>query len=252
MSINRIYCIGDGFAHGHIWPEWPQILKAILPHIDLLVISGVGAGNEFLLNGLLQHNVSDQTVIFQWANCQRFDKLIEDNVWHQIGQQDPVYHFNFYKRDENNWWLSSSSNDERVRLYHNFYVQSLQAQLRMHDQKKLLHGYLDSKNCKYLEISTDQQERYSRLQKFASLRGNEVQPSPIVHFDFVMEEIMPHLEINYNPSRAARLRELITHICWVPYDADREEIWKNTVDCLDNDIPVVKLTSTGISLCNKY
>jgi hypothetical protein len=235
MFINRIYCVGDGFAHGHIWPEWPQILQVMLPHLEIVVISGVGAGNEFLINGLLQHDVTDQAVIFQWAQCQRFDKIVIDQEWNLIAKQDPKYHFNFYQRNQDIWWLSSASDNKQIKLYHDFYIQKRQAQVRVQDYKALLHGYLESKRCRYVEISTDQQQQYSKLPRFASLRGNEVQPGPAVHYDFLIEEIIPTLGIEYDRNRSARLQQAILQTTWVAYDPDRDSIWQNIINQLDTD-----------------
>lgn len=235
MSIrNKIYCLGDGYAHGHIWPEWPQILSALLSELDTVIISGVGAGNEFLINRLLQHDITNQIVIFQWAIPDRFDKIIEDKTWDGVGKSDPIYHFNFYHQDNITWWLSSASTNSLIKFYHNFYVQKKQAQIRMHDQQKLVEGYLASKHCEYLKISTEQQFRYSNQKRFLSTRGTEIQPSPIVHFNFLKEIILPKLSISYSKNKIDYMETLIQETNWMPYDPDRAEIWQNIVNKLIN------------------
>lgn len=234
-SMNDIFCLGDGFAHGHIWPEWPQILAAILPQYRVHTITGVGAGNEFLINGLLQQDVYNQTVIFQWASYRRFDKIVEEEQWHTIGKQDPVYHFNFYSRKGDIWWLSSASVDPNIKLYHDFYVQEKQAWNRFVDQKKLLTGYLMSLHCHYVETSTEQQVKYSVQPRFSQIRGQQRQPSPLVHYYFLMEEIIPKLSINIDHCRADRLHKIIEKVAWRPFDPDRDQIWKDIVNSLDND-----------------
>lgn len=233
MSMDNIYCLGDGFAHGHIWPEWPQIVTALLPRCRVHTITGVGAGNEFLINGLLQQDVANQLVIFQWANEQRFDKLIQDDVWHEISKSDTVYHSNVYCRDGDIWWLSSSSQLRPVRLYHDFYVQSKQAQYRVLNQKKLVRGYLKSLDCRYIELSTDEQDLYSKQSRFALERGNQVQPKPYVHLKFFEEVILPELGVSVDPLRLSKLRTLICSIDWKPYDPDRAEIWSDIIRNLD-------------------
>jgi len=231
--MNNIYCVGDGFAHGHIWPEWPQILQALLPDMNIHLISGIGSGNEFLISRLLQHDVVDQTVIFQWADARRFDKIIEDKQWEDTAKLDPIYHFNFYQDRNYTWWLSSGSENKDVRLYHAFYVQKKQAHQRLLDQKKLLAGYLISRNCLYVEISTDQHEAYSKESRFGHIRGKEVQPSPFVHLQFVKEILLPRLHIDVDIDRANYLERLISDHDWQPYDPDRTEIWNNMVKDLD-------------------
>lgn len=231
--MNDIFCAGDGFAHGHIWPEWPQVLQALLPDDKVHVLSGIGSGNEFLISKLLQHDVRDRTVIFQWADARRFDKIIEDQQWNTIAKSDPIYHFNFYQDRHHTWWLSSASQNKDVRLYHDFYVQEKQSRQRMLDQKKLLAGYLTSQNCLYLEISTEQQETYSKESRFKHVRGDQIQPSPVVHFMFVKEILLPKLRIVVDKHRTDCLERLLSHHCWKPYDPDRVEIWSDMIKDLD-------------------
>lgn len=231
--MNNIFCVGDGFAHGHIWPEWPQILAAILPQYQIQTITAVGAGNEFLINGLLQHDLTNQWVVFQWAEARRFDKLLQDQQWRGIGESDPTYHFNFYQRGSDVWWLSSASAQSEIRHYHDFYVQPIQALYRLLDQKKLLRGYLHSLNCHYVELSTGQQDLYSKQQRFRAVRGNEIQPSPIVHLAFLEEMILPGLKITVDEARLRRLQNLIAKTIWKPYDPDRVEIWSDIMRDLD-------------------
>ena len=49
--MQKIFCFGDGFATGHIWPEWPQILQTLLPDKQIINTAGIGAGAEFLVSG---------------------------------------------------------------------------------------------------------------------------------------------------------------------------------------------------------
>ena len=146
MSTNKIFCLGDGYAHGHIWPEWPQILKVLLPDYEIITGTGIGAGNEFLIDNLLNFDCQDQIVIFQWAHPYRFDKLLQDNQWQILAQQDPVYHFNFENNASGTWWLSSASQDTKVQEYHEFFIQTQQANLRLKTQKILVENYLQNKN----------------------------------------------------------------------------------------------------------
>ena len=138
MSQNKIYCLGDGYAHGHIWPEWPQLLRCLFPTHEITCITGIGAGNEFLISNLLEYDISDCSVIFQWAQPSRFDKLIEDSSWKVHIDNDTVYNDNMI----NNWWLSSASTNQHVKTYHSFFIQSAQANLRLKVQKQLIESYL--------------------------------------------------------------------------------------------------------------
>ena len=119
--MKKIFCFGDGFATGHIWPEWPQILQTLVPDYQVVITAGIGAGSEFLVSGFVDQicNMRDSTVIFQWPQANRFDKLIEDASWKSIIASDPVYHFNVvHDMYDRNWWLSSASKDQTIIEYH--------------------------------------------------------------------------------------------------------------------------------------
>lgn len=232
--MNRILCVGDGFAHGHIWPEWPQILEALVPSYQVRIVSGIGAGNEYLINGLLDLEPDRDTVIFQWASHERFDKIIQDSNWDDLARNDPVYSENFYARGNNKWWLSSTSGLSEIQKYHGFYVQSQQSQQRLYDQHRLIQGYLIGKACHYIAISTSDQHTFSQEIRFKSLRQSEVQPSPPVHMIYLEEKIIPFLPLTIDDSRRERLKSAILETKWKPYDPDRAEIWSNIVSNLDS------------------
>ena len=226
MSTNKIFCLGDGYAHGHIWPEWPQILKVLLPDYEIITGTGIGAGNEFLIDNLLNFDCQDQIVIFQWAHPYRFDKLLQDNQWQILAQQDPVYHFNFENNASGTWWLSSASQDTKVQEYHEFFIQTQQANLRLKTQKILVENYLQNKKCRYWFTSTQQQEEFCRSHQHKNLRGAQIQPSPIMNFYFVVECIQPALDLEIDSElQNAAYASIIEHQ-WAAYDPDRESIWQ--------------------------
>jgi hypothetical protein len=225
--MNKIFCFGDGYAQGHIWPEWPQILQVLCPEYTVVPITGIGAGNEFLISQLLAQEVSNQKVIFQWAQHNRFDKLLQDHNWQTLAESDPTYHFNFYKFNDQHWWLSSASNLPEIIKYHNFYIQKDQSLLRYQNQQTLIKTYLEFNCADYYFTSKEIQEKFSRQSRFSNLRGIEIQPSPIVHFFFVIEILVPAINLVINKNQAEFLRNKIQNHKWVPYDPDREEIWNN-------------------------
>jgi hypothetical protein len=225
--MNKIFCLGDGYAHGHIWPEWPQILQALCPEHTVVPITGIGAGNEFLISQLLTQEVSNQKVIFQWAQHNRFDKLLQDHNWKTIAESDPVYHSNFYQSNDQRWWLSSASHLPEIAKYHNFYIQNSQSVLRYQNQQTLIKAYLEFNCAEYYFTSTEIQETFSRQDRFCNLRGMEIQPSPIVHFFFVIEILAPAISLTIDKNQAELLKNRIQNHKWVAYHPDREEIWNN-------------------------
>jgi len=220
LFINKIYCLGDGFAHGHIWPEWPQLLQCLFPAHNVICLTGIGAGNEFLISQLLDHDINQCTVIFQWAQPNRFDKLIEDTSWDANISQDSVYSENVIK----NWWLSSASTNNDIQLYHNFFVQPEQAKLRMKIQQKLVESYLKDKQCKYIFTSTAEQEKFSQQDCFQSIRQNEIQPNPIIHLYFLTEILLPKIKLTPNLDILTYITKKVKSTNWKPYDPDRQEI----------------------------
>jgi len=228
--MKKIYTFGDGFATGHLWPEWPQILQALIPDY-----SAIGAGAEYLVTGLvdLVPELANNLVIFQWPMAARFDKLIEDKHWLHVGKTDPVYHFNFHKRPYGIWWISSASQQPQVREYHENFVQSEQHKIRLQNYQTLVRNTLENLNCGYCFTSTHEHQYYSTLNRFAEIRQQEVQPSPVVHYYFLIEKILPQINIVYDSARAAKLETLITAQSWQSYDPDSEEIWRDLVARLD-------------------
>ena len=234
--MKKIYTFGDGFATGHLWPEWPQILQALIPDYSVNnTCSAIGAGAEYLVTGLvdLVPELANNLVIFQWPMAARFDKLIEDKHWFHVGKTDPVYHFNFHKRPYGIWWISSASQQPQVREYHEKFVQSEQHKIRLQNYQTLVRNTLENLNCGYCFTSTHEHQYYSTLNRFAEIRQQEVQPSPVVHYYFLIEKILPQINIVYDSARAAKLETLITAQSWQSYNPDSEEIWRDLVARLD-------------------
>lgn len=232
MSTNKIYCFGDGYAHGHIWPEWPQLLQALFPMHDIKIISGIGAGPEYLVTQFSKLLPIKGAVVFQWPDERRFDKVIQDDQWRQIAFNDPVYHFNTIDHDTETWWLSSASESKEIAQYHSVFVQSIQAKIRLNVYQTLVREILNNTGCKYIFTSTHEQNTLSR--RNLAIRGNEIQPSPLSHFYFLVEKIMPELGLESN--RTKLLEKCLVEQKWTPYDPDREEIWKNIKNQLVNSV----------------
>lgn len=230
--MNKIFTFGDGYATGHIWPEWPQILQALLPEYRIVNTAGIGAGAEFLVSGLvdLLPIMQDQQAVFQWPQANRFDKLLQDQSWNDTISNDPVYHFNrVLDNRKREWWLSSHSASDSVKTYHKHYVQNLQSDRRLQVFKTLIKHTLNDVNCATVQTSTQDQEFYSRQTRFVTTRQNQIQPSPVVHFYWTVEEILPKLQVQVDQSRFQHLENAINDTSWVPYDPDRDPIWQEII-----------------------
>lgn len=252
ISYNKIFCFGDGYASSHIWPEWPVIVQALYPDVEVRNFGAVGAGNEFIANALIKAHVqnnSDTLFLVQWAYPLRFDKLLVDKSWDQLIQSDPIYHFNRVTLDDHTWWISSASALPEIRHYHNYYVQRKQSILRsynyIYSSSRMLADnaiFFSTPNLNFL--NAEQKDslshikwarhnewngmlEYSHDAKFSTIRQNQVQPSPPVHFSYVEEILLPCMPVQPQASRLENLRKLIFAQQWNAYDPDRDEIWIN-------------------------
>lgn len=232
--MNKIFTFGDGFATGHIWPEWPQIMDALLEDYEIINISGVGAGPEFLVTSLVNNidKLRGQTVVFQWPFAFRFDKLLEDDTWDKIISSDTTYCENIKTINDQRWWLSSASLTDEIAEYSKF-IQEKQAQTRLEVYKVLTKHTLDNLLCNYYFTSTIDEILFSKQSRFHLTKLQEIQPSPVVHYYFVVEEIIPSLGIELSINKKKTLENLILETKWVPYDPNRDEIWNEIVNKID-------------------
>lgn len=241
-----IYTFGDGFAAGHIWPNWPQILEVFTN--DQVINHGmVGAGNELIFNTAIKQSftaTSDDVFLVQWTMPGRFDKILETSDWHELQKTDEVYRNNRYRVFDNIWWPTSGSALPEIRHYHNFYVQSKQALERSIIYMISLSGFLDNLGISHHYFLTYELNfgAHSLCDKVKSLpwvpapsmetwsrfrpdRGNEVQPSPAVHYKFVEEFLLPALGIDVERDVLEKIENRVRQMEVVPFYYDREKIW---------------------------
>ena len=242
-----IYTFGDGFAAGYIWPEWPQFLE-ILTQQKIKNYGHIGAGNEYIFNCAVKSALtatSDDVFIVQWADPTRFDKIIEDEEWKNLQKTDEVY------ADINStvfnqlWWSTSASLLSEISNYKQFYVQSQQAVNRTVLYMISLSKMLDSLGIKHLYFYTNihpddyyDHDFKSELEKLPwidinssmmnwcvqfSDKGNHMQPSPITHYRYVVEKILPRLEIS---EPKISLEPLIKKYNFSAFDPDASCIWE--------------------------
>lgn len=245
-----IYTFGDGFAAGHIWPEWPQILEAV-SKTPVTNFGHIGAGNEYIFNCAVKSSLqasSDDTFLIQWAEPGRFDKIVQDQYWKDLQKTDPQYHsINAISYDQC-WWSTSASKLEEIQLYKK-YIQSEQAINRTVLYMISLSKMLDSLGIKHFyflttDIDYSHHSNYSDLQnlpwlsdismarwsKDNPLRDNQIQPSPIVHFQWVIEKILPKLGIDLDKVTVDRISDIFKSRTFEPFYYDRAQQWKNIVN----------------------
>ena len=257
--MNNIFCFGDGYAHGHIWPEWPQLLQAIYPEVTVTPTTGIGAGNEFLINAVLSQGATGTPGIYivQWATDKRLDKLIDSPAWNSVINTDPTYSKNIVTLDNNNWWLSSGSKQKEILDYHNFYIELSQASLRTYNYMVLLKNYFENNKIEYYYMFTHQpigltkiqknnildanwawhepwtgMSEYSDQTKYKNTRQNEVQPAPPIHLDWLIDCLLDKLPYTLDHTRLSKLKKLVNTERRTPYYWDREAQWDDLLSLL--------------------
>jgi hypothetical protein len=244
--MNKILCFGDGYAANHIWPEWSAIIAALYNESECKNFGAVGAGNEFISSAVIQSYIQNPDAFFlvQWADNNRFDKLVEDSSWDSIINSDSTYSFNLVNLDEHQWWLSSRSQSHEIMQYHNQYIQGVQSQLRTFNTVYLLAKLLSKQAVFFsttnLNFTSSQQYQlaevpwvdidmssYARLDRFRYIEKIAIQPSPCIHMHWVEEKLLPLMPIQPEVARLQELKRRIFNEDWKAYDPDRVEKWNN-------------------------
>lgn len=248
-----IYTFGDGFAAGHIWPEWPQLLEPLL-QTSVKNFGHIGAGNEYIFNCAVKSALNadpDDIFIIQWAPPERFDKLLEDPIWEKLQKTDSVYKDITAEEYNQVWWATSGSSLAEITKYKQFYIQSQQAVNRTVLYMITLSKMLDSLGIQHLYFLTysfdySLHDNYKNLRElpwielnqgmeewskqYIELRGTEIQPKPIIHVKYIIEKLLPKLDITLDSIICDKIYFLINGINFVPYDIERAQIWIDLKD----------------------
>lgn len=237
-NISKIVTSGDGFACNHIWPMWPHILQITTVDTDVISLGKIGAGNEYIFNSIIEYLNNNQAdlIIVQWASSYRLDLVIDNDLKQKITTTDEVYKDNIFSTGELQWWLSSASKIQYVQDYHLNYIGHTQHQRRTINYIISLQEILKQKNIPYLFFSSyeldflndplskqidwstwvDQKgmELYSLQKRFKDIRLNQIQPSPPVHLEYVLEILKPHLSYSWNYKHINILKTLFQNQDW--------------------------------------
>jgi hypothetical protein len=233
--MSRLIVSGCSFTN--FWyPTWAWFLSSA--YDETYNYGNSGAGNEYILNAIVQANQIDSHAYFlvQWAQADRFDKLLEDISWDGIIDTDPVYHFNRNHIADQTWWISSASTQPDIVTYHSHYVQSMQSKNRTLNSIYLAGNLLKDKSlffstsgvdCLFSNINwaVEDMSKFSQQERFKEVRQSQVQPSPVVHLAYVKEHVLPNIPFVVDTCRLEELEHRIHTYQWVAYDPDREEIW---------------------------
>jgi len=220
----KLLTISDGFGDSNIGPEWysdfvkwPEIIKLMTKGVELINLSRYGAGNEYISQCLKNNVHNNDAVLVQWVVPDRLDLVLGEhcNFWQQQIDLDPVYNNNVLDINNDQYWLSSGSQNSNIKEYHSKYICLQQHQLRSQlfvDYAKLLceahnvaHGFLLTVDSKYLEDTVKDtsnwcwheqlkgMDSFRLISTYADLDAtlNLMQPISLVQFEFIKKFIVP-------------------------------------------------------------
>ena len=226
----KLLTLADGFGDSVTAPiwycdffKWPEIIKLMTHGLDVVNLSNMGAGNEYIIQ-CLRTNISEKdAVLIQWAMPDRLDLVLSEQTqfWQQQISRDPVFNNNVIAIDNDQYWLSSSSENKHVVEYHQKYINKRQHQLRSQlfvdyaklllEQHDLKYGFLLTYDGAYLKETVTKFEHWLWHEPFAGMQSfrkvslyeeldstlNLIQPISLVQFDFIKQFIMPTLDLSW-------------------------------------------------------
>lgn len=247
------YAFGDGFAAGHIWPMWPQLLRAVTQE-SVTNYGHVGAGNEYIFNCAVKAALiaqPDDIFVVQWAQPIRFDKIMQDDNWQQLHSSDLIYNGISSTKFDQTWWATSASTLPEIQYYHNYYVQPEQAINRSALYMISLAHMLAARGIKYVYCNTYTIDYSTHLNasdlnklnwvsqigmrqwaESLHIEGAEIQPPPATHLKYVLECVLPSLKIDIPATKHLAITQLINNVKWAPSFWDRDKVWED----LQNEI----------------
>jgi hypothetical protein len=225
----KLLTISDGYGDSVAVPswypkywKWPEIIKLMTKGVALNNCSRYGAGNEFIVNQLKNNINSADVVMIQWAKPNRLDLVLahpDSKFWKDVIASDQVYHNNVVECGNNKFWISSGSQTEAVREYHQQYISVKQHQMRSQifvEYAKMLleHHDIDYRfmlvdDSEYLGIDANWichkpfkgMNNFRYKSKYRELELDITQPIPLVAFDFIKQYIAPSIDLQWRSSR---------------------------------------------------
>ncbi len=151
MNKKSLLVISDGNGVENKFHKWPFFLKLLTTKtLNLINKSIVGSSNELILYQLV-NTIKEQNIdyaIIQWTNPLRVD-VIADDFWVKQANIDPIYHFNIVNVLNNNWWITSGSQNTYIQEYHTKYVKNLHSNLRSMSWIMAASDLLKTNNIEY-------------------------------------------------------------------------------------------------------
>ena len=147
-----LLAISDGNGVDNDFKKWPTLLQLMtLDSLQIKNKSVVGASNELILMQIAEsiENENIDCAIIQWTNPLRIDVVV-DKFWKEQAKNDPTYHFNIVQSNNHDWWVTSASDNQYVKEYHNRYIKEWQATQRSQAYMLAAASLLKNKNIPFV------------------------------------------------------------------------------------------------------
>lgn len=237
---SNILTISDGNGVDTNFKKWPFYLQLLTSNYAKVINrSVIGASNELMfmqLSEVVAANKPDYCII-QWSIPNRID-LVADKFWLAQAEQDPVYNFNVVENNGKTWWVTSASDNEYVKEYHNRYIGTWQAQQRSQAWIIAAAELLKFHKIKFvfslcyaldfIEPHTDILNSYPwiwhndnlglddfrTISQFSSYDKGLAQPHTLIHLDWINQVLEPNCEfVNYNKDLYNNLEQALIKSC---------------------------------------
>jgi len=233
--MQKILCVGDGFGKGHVWPMWPQILSKVVDDIEVDNLCEIGAGNEFISQCVTDacERKNYDLVLVQWTMSNRLDLI--NNKQNNIAKmivKDSTYNTKYsnVRLNDRSWWLSSATQLELVRDYHEKCISKEQHELRSINYVKLVDLYLKNKkipftffssyNLDFVSLSESSSIDWSKwcdagkigmheygIKHLSNYKSTEQQPCSMVHLDYLEKVVCPFSGLELNNVKLSEHKE---------------------------------------------
>jgi hypothetical protein len=225
--------ISDGNGVDNDFKKWPTLLQLMtLNSLQVKNKSVIGASNELILMQVAESIETENIncAIIQWTISTRID-LVADEFWQEQAEIDPVYHFNIVQSNNQDWWVTSSSNNQYIKEYHNRYIKEWQATQRSQSYMLAAAALLKNKNIpfvftlaydfkfdgpmavavKNLPWVEQDLSSFRLISKYKDLDSGLAQPHSAIQLEWLDTVVKPNCDfIDYDPNRYYNIQKHLT------------------------------------------
>jgi len=235
-----ILTISDGNGADNDFKKWPFYLQLLTNKTSRVINPSItGSSNEMMFM-LLCEVLSKETIdycIIQWSYPNRLD-VVANDFWVEQAKKDSIYHFNLINNNNKQWWISSASDNEYIKKYHDCYIQSWQATqrsqawimaaaelLKFHNVKFVFSlcysmDFLDpTKNIlnSYPWVWHEKNQGISEFRNISQFKDFDKglpQPHTLIHLDWIDKVLKPNCEfVNYTDTVYNTVEQSLLKLC---------------------------------------